>query len=196
MRVTIKPILLEIPNKIETKNLRLQMPEAGWGIKLHEAILDGYDDYIEWLTWPAKQPSVEDVEVDCRKHHADFITREFIRYLIIEKSSGDVVGRCAFPSFQANWEVPQFGVSYFIRKSARRKGYATEASKAMTGLAFAKLGAKKVEIYCDEDNVASCKIPEKLGFELEYSQRGGWPKKDGSLTKLRTYAMFSVENLK
>ena len=153
------------------------MPEANWGEKLHKAIIDGYDDYIEWLSWPETPPSEESVEVDCRKHHAEFITRDCIRYLIVDKATGDIVGRCAFPPLQANWAIPQFGISYFIRKSARGKGYATEASKALTEIAFEKMSAKKVEIHCDEYNVASYRVPEKLGFELEYTQKGGWPKR-------------------
>ncbi len=48
---------------------------------------------------------------------AEFILRDSIRYLIIDKDNGDIIGRCAFPSLQGNWQIPQFGISYFIRKS-------------------------------------------------------------------------------
>ncbi len=50
-------------------------------------IIDGYDDCIKWLNWPDQLPTIEDVEIDCRKHYGEFITREFIRYFIIEKDS-------------------------------------------------------------------------------------------------------------
>lgn len=143
-------ILIDLPETIESKNIILQMPKSGFGEKVHEAIIDGYDDYIKWLNWPNLIPTIEDVEIDCRKHHAEFITREYIRYLIVEKDSEIVVGRCAFPSFQANWLIPQFGISYFIAKNYRKKGYATEAVRAMTKLAFDILNAKKVEIFCEK----------------------------------------------
>jgi ribosomal-protein-serine acetyltransferase len=78
------------------------MPKAGFGIKLHAAITDGYEDYIKWLNWPSNIPTPEAVEEEYRKHTADFILREVIRYLIIDKSTDDVIGRCAFPPFQAN----------------------------------------------------------------------------------------------
>lgn len=189
------PILIDLPEKIETSNLLLQPPKAGWGKKLHETINEGYEDYIKWLNWHPHTPSVTEVEEECRKHHAEFILRDFIRYLIIKKSTNEIVGRCAYPVSQVNWKVPQFGISYFIRQSQRGKGFATEAAHAMALLAFKILKARKVEIYCDAENSASCKIPEKLNFELEYSQKGGWPRSDGKLTTLKTYSIFSETSL-
>jgi RimJ/RimL family protein N-acetyltransferase len=188
-------LLLDIPEVIETPRLTLQMPKAGYGAAVHAALTDGYEDYIKWLAWPETVPSVEAVEEDCRKHHAECILRDFIRYLIIEKSTGSVVGRCGFPPFQANWLIPQFGLSYLIRKSERSKGYATEASHALTVLAFKVLKARKVEIHFDSENIASGKIPQNLNFKLEYTQRGGWPRPDGELAQVHTYSCFSLENL-
>lgn len=189
-------ILVDIPEVIETKNLILQMPKAGYGEQLHAAILDGYEDYIYWLHWSSTPPTVEQVEIDCRMHHAQFITRELIRYLIIEQETQKVVGRCAFPDFQANWAVPLFGISYFISKSSRGKGYASEASRALALLAFNTLGAKKVEIYCDSKNKASQSVPKKLGFELEYVAKGDWPSTDDKLAEIHCYSLFSPDDLK
>jgi hypothetical protein len=36
-------------------------------------------------------------------------------------------------------------------------------------------------------------IPQKLGFKLEYTQRGGWPRPDGSLAILQTYSLFAEQ---
>ena len=188
-------ILINLPELIETPHLKLQMPKAGFGDKLHQAISDGYEDYIKWLNWPKVIPTAEMLEEECRKHHADFILREFIRYLIIEKETDEVIGKCGFPPCQANWIIPQFAISYFIRKSKRSKGYGAESTHAMSLLAFRVLQAKKVEISCDAENIASTKIPLKLGFKLEYSQRGGWPRCDGQLAELQTYSMFSEKDL-
>lgn len=188
-------ILMDLPELIQTPRLKLQMPKAGFGQKLHQAISDGYEDYVKWLNWSPNIPNPETLEEECRRHHADFILREFIRYLIIEKETGEVVGRCAFPSFQANWIIPQFGISYFIRRAKQAKGYATEATHVMALLAFRLLKAKKLEIYCDAENIASTKVPLKLGFKLEYTQKGGWPRYDGQLAELQTYSMFHEADL-
>ena len=88
------------------------MPEAGLGQKLHQAISDGYEDYIKWLNWYPNVSAPQMLEEECRRHHAGFILREFIRYLVIEKETAKIVGRWVFPSFQAKWMIPQF--AYFI----------------------------------------------------------------------------------
>jgi len=190
-----KPILIDLPEVIETSRLLLKMPKAGYGAEVCEAIIDGYDDYIKWLNWPTIKPTPETVEEDCRKHHAEFITREFIRYVIFEKETGRVVGRSAYPSFQTIWSIPQFGVSYFIRKTARNHGFATETAHALTVLAFQKLSAKKVEIYCDGENLESQKVPQKLGYILECTKKGGWPRPDNELADLLTFSVFSEKSL-
>lgn len=99
IRKKMNRILLDLPEIIETPRLKLQIPKAGFGEKLHEAISDGYEDYVRWLNWPTTTPSKEGIEEDCRKHHAEFILRDFIRYLIIDKANDNIMGRCAFPSF-------------------------------------------------------------------------------------------------
>jgi ribosomal-protein-serine acetyltransferase len=188
-------ILIDLPEIIETPRLKLQMPKAGFGEKLYSAIIDDYHDYIKWLDWPKEIPTPELVEEDCRRHMAEFILRDFIRYLIIDKATDNIIGRCAFPSFQLNWKIPQFGISYFISKNQRSKGYATEATHAMAILAFKILKAKKVEIYCDTENIASNKIPLKLNFKLEYTKKGSWPRQDGKLAQLNCYCAFSANDL-
>lgn len=65
----------------------------------------------------------------------------------------------------------------------------------MTLLAFRLLKAQKLVIYCDAENIASKKIPLNLGYKLEYTQKGGWPRYDELLAELQTYAMFSVNDL-
>ena len=191
----MKPILIDIPEVITTPRLILQMPKAHMGQGLYEAMLDGYEDYVEKLSWDPTPPTAEEIEIHCRKHHAEFILRGFIRYIIIEKSSNLVIGRCALPPNQINWKVPQFEIAYFVRRSMRGKGYASEAAHALTLMAFEILKAKKVEIYADADNLPSSGVAKNLNFKLEYKQRGGWPRPDGQLAHLETYSMFTPNDL-
>ncbi|QOL19504.1 GNAT family N-acetyltransferase [Candidatus Bodocaedibacter vickermanii] len=191
----MNPILIDLPESIETARLVLLAPKAGLGQKLYETMVDGYEDYVKWLAWPSTCPDISTVELECRKHQADFILRSCIRYLILDKYTGEVIGRCAFPPAQANWNIPQFGISYFVRKSKRKHGFATEAVRAMATLAFNNLSARKIEIFCDVENTASIKIPLNLGFKLEYVQKGGWPRSDGALATLQAYSIFSIEDL-
>lgn len=173
----------------------MRSPKAGDGEAVHKAILDGYEDYIKWLCWPQTPPTIEEVEIECRKHQAEFILRDCIRYLIIEKESGRVVGRCAYPPVQVYWNIPQFGISYFISASFRKRGYASEAAYYLAHNAFDNMNAKKVEIYCDVKNEASNLVPQKLGFVEEYRTKGTWPSTDDSLAEICCYVAFNISDL-
>lgn len=188
-------LLLDVPEQIETNRFLLRVPKAHDGEKVYEALMDGYEDTAKWLNWSAEVPTKDSVEVECRQQHAQFILRQDIRYLIIDKESGVIVGRCALPSSQAVWSIPQFGLGYFVRASRRGQGVATEASHALTLLAFNILQAKKVEICADAENEASRRVPEKLNFKLEYQKKGGWPRQDGQLANLLVFSLFSPMDL-
>jgi RimJ/RimL family protein N-acetyltransferase len=192
----IKPIMKHVPEHIITPHLELRVPRAGDGVKVHEALIDGYEDYVYWLNFPETVPTVEAVEEDCRKHAAEFILRNNIRYLIINKQTQEVMGRCSIPSCQSNWKIPMFGISYFIAKRFRGNGYASETVNALTRMAFEVLNALKVQVKADPDNVASAKIPQRLGFELEAKQKGEWFRKDKPLAEVYTYALFDLKSLR
>jgi RimJ/RimL family protein N-acetyltransferase len=57
------------------------------------------------------------------------------------------------------------------------------------------LQAKKLEIFCDAENMASRRASVKLGFKLECVQKGGWPRQDGKLAELHAYSLFSEGGL-
>lgn len=188
-------LLMNVPERMETERLVFQCPKASYGAELYDAILDGYEEKVQWLNWPPTPPSREAVEIECRQHQAEFILRQFIRYLVIEKHSNKVIGRCGFPPFQTFWSIPQFGLSYFIRQSAAGQGMGTEVAHALSLLAFQGFKAKKVEICVDAENIASKRIPEKLNFKLECQKKGGWPRLDGELATLLTFYIFSSADL-
>jgi RimJ/RimL family protein N-acetyltransferase len=55
-------------------------------------------------------------------------------------------------------------IGYWIRTDATRRGYATEAAAALTRMAMERHGVERVEIRCDAANVASARVPERLGY--------------------------------
>lgn len=189
-------VLKNIPTHITTPRLILRPMQPGDGHAIHEAVLDGYEECVKQLCWPATPPTRDDVEYETRLDAAKFITREQLRFVILEKDSGNVVGRIAYPAPLCVWAVPMLGISYFLRSSAQGKGYATEATNALIRFAFAVLGARKIEIHCEQNNLKSIGVPTRLNIQKERIQRGTWPATKGNdLAIVHVFACFDINDL-
>ena len=96
---------------------------------------------------------------------ADFITRKDLRYHIYLKETGEFIGSSGFHS--SDWAIPKFEISYWLATEREGNGFMTEADTRIAQFAFEELGARRVEIRCDEENVKSQSVAERAGFTLE-----------------------------
>lgn len=62
-------------------------------------------------------------------------------------------------------------VSYWMRESARGKGLATRACRAVSEFAFTELGLFRLELAHRLDNPASCRVALRAGFQVEGVER-------------------------
>ncbi|MGE7764672.1 GNAT family N-acetyltransferase [Peribacillus sp. NPDC096540] len=161
----MKAILMDFPEKIETPRLYLRPCQPGDGIDVYEAIVRSQNELKQWLPFAHQEPSLETSEQNVLKAFADFILKEDIRLHIYRKEDDKFIGSTGL--HRINWDIPKFEIGYWIDTMHSKKGYITEAIEKLTQFAFHHYGAKRVEIRCDANNLASKRIPEKLGFTLE-----------------------------
>lgn len=57
-------------------------------------------------------------------------------------------------------------IGYWVHVARTRRGIATAAAGALTQVGFALRGIERMEIHCDEANIASASVPPKLGYRL------------------------------
>ena len=81
-------------------------------------------------------------------------------WLIHERDASDLVGTAGLRPL----EDLGLEVIYSLAPSARGKGYATEAARAVMVYALGPLGLPQVLAEVDEDNTASVKVIERLGM--------------------------------
>lgn len=189
------PILLNLPISIETPRLILRPPQAGDGEKIHQMLKSGYEDYATWLGWSKDLPNVLSLEKEARIHRAQWILREDMRLLMIDKMTGEFLGRLGIPSMISAWDVPMIGISYICAGFARGKGYVTEGVNALTRFAFEHIGAKKVQITCDTLNQKSMNVPKRLNFIHESTNHGIFPSTSQSIGEFYIYACFDPKTL-
>ena len=88
------------------------------------------------------------------------------------------------------WETPKTEVGYWIRSSRAGQGFVTEAVQALCDYAFTQIGAVRVELVVDEENVASRRVADRAGFHLEGTHRNERRAPDGTLRNTCVYARF------
>ena len=159
------PILLDLPDSIETERLLLRCPMPGDGKALCAAINDTIEDLRLYFPWAQKAPTPEESEQKARSSRIEYLERTDFEFYWILKESGKLVGCSGL--HRIKWEIPKFMMGYWTRTGYRKRGYAAEAVSAISNFTMKTFGAKRIELLIDPENIASRKLAEKLGFKLE-----------------------------
>ena len=87
-------------------------------------------------------------------------------YAIVLKDKMKMIGHLSFiqiePKKFLTWEL-----GYIFNPDYHNQGYASEASKALIQYAFHKFKAHRVIAHCNQENIASWKLLEKIGMRRE-----------------------------
>lgn len=161
----MEPVLLDLPETLETERLILRPPRAGDGAAVNAAILETWGPLHHWMPWAAERPSVDETEAVMRRQHASFVLRTGLNLLMFQRGSLAFVGGAGIP--RLDWELRRFEIGYWIRQSCAGQGLMTEAVTAVTQLAFTTLAAVRVEIHTSHRNLRSQRVAERCGFVLE-----------------------------
>lgn len=98
---------------------------------------------------------------------------EFGVWTVIEKASGEVIGRAGF-SYRQGYDDPEIG--YIIGVPWQRHGYAEEVCRAILEYGWRELGFERVQALVETENEPSLTLCDKLMFtaveELEINGRG------------------------
>jgi RimJ/RimL family protein N-acetyltransferase len=94
---------------------------------------------------------------------ADFDNAEAFFSFI--KSEAKLVGNIGVRDINRRMLTAEIG--YGIAPEARGNGYATEAVRLVTQRAFAESPLRKLIAYVHEENVASTRVLEKVGYKVE-----------------------------
>lgn len=187
--VAVDPVLLDLPDSIETERLTLRAPRPGDGPMVFEAVRDSLSELRRFpasMTWALAEPSVETSEKYCREAHANFVARRDLPLLLLERKTGVLVGSSGL--HRIDWRVPKVEVGFWGRTPYNGRGLVTEGVGAIVELAFDALKARRVEAFCDEGNERSCRVCERLRFTLEGTLRNERIDPDGTLRNTRIYA--------
>lgn len=187
----MNPILRDFPDRFETERLLIRAPRPGDGQMLYEAVTESLEHLKPWMPWAHLEVTPEIEEGIVRRMHADFLKREDLPLLLLNKTTGAFIGGSGLHRF--DWDVPRFEIGYWVRASEQGKGYITEAVWGIANFAFETLFAERVEIRMDNRNERSWRVAERAGLTLEGILRNDARTVDGQLRDTRVYAMIRAE---
>lgn len=116
-----------------------------------------------WMPWAQRAPTVAEEEEVVARFRAQWDAGTAYAYWLREEGTGELVGGAGLHA-----RVGEGGleIGYWVRADRIRRGYATATARALTTAAFGVEGIVRVEIHCDETNLASARVPARLGYRL------------------------------
>jgi RimJ/RimL family protein N-acetyltransferase len=101
-------------------------------------------------------------------HAREFLaSTEESAFAILDRTTGELLGGIGARAQEA--AIVEIG--YWVKAEARGRGVATRALVLVARFAFAELGAARVQLTTEPDNVGSQRVAEKAGFTREGTLR-------------------------
>jgi len=188
--VAFNPVLLELPDHIDTARLLVRAPRPGDGATVYASVVETLEALRRFpasMNWAMEEPTVEKSEEFCRRGAASWLLRTDFPMLIFRRDSGAHIGNCGL--HRINWQTRVFEIGWWGRKSQQGRGFITEAASAVTHFAFERLGARRVWCKGDEVNAKSSRLAERLDYVYEGTLRSERCDPDGTRRSMRVYAM-------
>ena len=184
------PLLIEVPERIETERLLLRRAQPGDGPAVCAAVRASLEELRPWMPWAQAETSEDVSETHVRRMCANFSLRLDLAYFTFDRAldSGEagVVG--AIGLHRIDWTVPRFEIGYWRRSGLAGRGFVSEAVRALSRMAFDRLSAQRVEIRMDDRNAASARVAERAGFTFEGLLRRDALAVDGAPRNTRVYS--------
>jgi RimJ/RimL family protein N-acetyltransferase len=155
------------PERLESERLRLRRPAAEDADVIFERYA-GDPEVTRYLGWP-RHRSVDDTRAFLAFSDSDWERWGAGPYLILSRSDGGLLGGTGL----ALESRDRAATGYVLARDAWGRGYATEALRAVVGVA-GSIGLRSLYALCHPEHAVSIRVLEKCGFALESRVAGGY----------------------
>lgn len=144
------------------------------------SLIENNRDYLrKYLNWVDDNRSLEDVISFVDSCNATVFAQKGMTFVILKYD--EIIGCIDFHSW--NQLHKKVAVGYWIAENYSKKGIVTKCVSVLLNYLFITLKIEKVELHFMEENKASARVAEKLGFKIE------------GILRNRYYLQGSLKNL-
>jgi RimJ/RimL family protein N-acetyltransferase len=128
------------------------------------AVSESIEHLRPWMPWAAAEPTYDGLEEFALRATAWWETGEAFTYWFSYAGSEELVGS---GGLHRRVGAGALEIGYWVHARWTRRGIASAATAALTSAGLALPGIDRIEIRCDEANVASAAVPRRLGYRLD-----------------------------
>lgn len=130
----------------------------------YHAVTESLDTLLPWMVW-TKDPFSKDYAHQLVQSAIDLQSKDLALQFCL-RHQDKMVGMISLNAIE--WNEGLSDIGYWVRSTQQQKGYILESVKALLGLCFDNFNFQSLSIRCAQKNIKSQKIPEKLGFKLDF----------------------------
>ena len=168
------------PYRMETERLVIRCYQPADAPLLQAAVARSVEHLRPWMLWALGEPPDLAATVSrLRLFRGSFDLDQDYVYGIFSRDESELLGGTGLHTRRGPHALE---IGYWVHVDHINRGVATEVSTALTMVTLGYLRRDRCELRCAEGNVASRRIPEKLGYrhvgtlprDLEDGQQGFW----------------------
>ncbi|MEG4196942.1 GNAT family protein [Microcoleus sp. Pol12A5] len=154
-------ILAHLPT-IETERLLLRKITLNDASDMFEyACNPEVSKYTMWST----HTSIEDTKYFLKSITKMYKRRELVDWGIVHKADKKFIGTCGFVEWSMTHSRAEIG--YALSRNYWGEGYMSEAVNAVIEFGFREMLLNRILARCEVSNIASARVMEKVGMQLE-----------------------------
>ena len=154
-------ILAHLPT-IETERLLLRKITLNDASDMFEyASNPEVSEYTMWST----HTSIEDTKYFLQSLTKMYKRRELVDWGIVHKAEKKFIGTCGFVEWSMTHSRAEIG--YALSRKYWGEGYMSEAVNAVIEFGFREMLLNRIMARCEVNNIASARVMEKVGMQLE-----------------------------
>jgi RimJ/RimL family protein N-acetyltransferase len=153
------------PERIELDQLVLRRETLGDEDLIAGAVQENLDRLRPWMPWATPDAATSSTQRErLITVEQGWEARSDFTFLLLDAAESDLLG---IFGLHGRIGPTALELGYWLSRTAEGKGYASAAAGALTEVTLELPDFSRVEIHCDEANIRSQRVPQRLGYRLD-----------------------------